>query len=126
MEPSFPQNFPEKFLDALSSLNIKRADKSSEIDPRPRSSGSVDLVMNKFAADFSSENAYFNFSNDACYLLGYNCLMLSTDLHAPARQRRMTKEEFVKASTGLNDGNDFNRELIEILYDRIAEEKIPD
>ena len=68
----------------------------------------IDVIMEKFAERYYNDNKKAEvciFRNaDAVYIFAYHMIMLATDLHNPAIKRKITKPEWIKNNTGLNDG----------------------
>jgi len=48
-------------------------------------------------------------SADAAYVLAYSVIMLTTDLHSVNVRKKMTKEDFVRMTRGINDNRDLPR-----------------
>lgn len=93
----------------------------------PGEAQKIDRLMEAFAQKFyeSCEEGIFA-SADAAYVLSFSVIMLNTDAHNPAikKQNRMTRQQFVGNNRGCNDGEDFPREYLEYIYDRIVQEEI--
>jgi ankyrin repeat protein len=94
----------------------------------PGEAQKIDRLMETFAHCFyeqTSDKSHFA-SPDAAFILAFSVIMLNTDAHNPAikKQNRMTKQQFVNNNRGCNEGNDFDREFLEYIYDRIVEEEI--
>ncbi|CAG2168940.1 unnamed protein product [Oppiella nova] len=60
-------------------------------------------------------------SNDAIHTLTCALMLLNTDLHGENVGRKMTCNEFVHNLSGMNDGYDFPREVLRLLYQAIKD-----
>jgi hypothetical protein len=49
--------------------------------------------------------------------------MLNTDIHNPSNKRKMTKDGFVRNNRGIDGDSDLPRELLEEIYDQVADEE---
>lgn len=74
---------------------------------------------------------YFSFapkgiaSSDAVYVLAFSVIMLNTDQHNPqAAKRRMQLDDYRKNLRGVNDGQDFDQDLLAELYESIRNKEI--
>lgn len=83
----------------------------------------VDRIMEKFGEKYCLDN-HDAFGNAECiYLLSYATMMLQTSIHNPqAAKSRMTLEDFIKMTKGLNAGKDLDREFIEQIYVTVEKE----
>ena len=63
-------------------------------------------------------------SADAAYVLAYSIIMLTTDLHSQNVKRKMTKEDFIKMTRGINDNRDLPVDFVSSIYDDIARQEI--
>lgn len=59
-------------------------------------------------------------------VLAFSTIMLNTDAHNPnvRKDRKMTKEEFVKQNRGIDNGKDLPREMLEDIFDTIVNNEI--
>eukprot|EP00053_Salpingoeca_punica_P019678 m.200806 g.200806 ORF g.200806 m.200806 type:complete len:1530 (-) comp17699_c1_seq2:138-4727(-) len=92
----------------------------------PGESQKIDRLMEKFAQRYcetNSDNGVFA-SADAAYVLAYSVIMLTTDLHSVNVRKKMTKEDFVRMTRGINDNRDLPRDFVEGIYDAIAKDEI--
>ena len=63
----------------------------------PGEAAIIDRILEKFAERYFSQNNQSIFPNaDAAYVMSFSIMMLSTDLHSKAQQKKMTKEEFLE------------------------------
>lgn len=68
-------------------------------------------------------NYYFE-SADAVYVCSFSIIMLATDLHSISVKRKMNKDDYVKMNRGINENKDLPRELLEQIYDQVAESEL--
>ena len=61
---------------------------------------------------------------DAVYVFAFHMIMLATDLHAPAIKKKISKADWIKNNTGLNDGKDFSEKFLIQIYDRIQRQEL--
>ena len=71
-----------------------------------------------------SKNACIDHKTEAAYVLAYSVILLNTDAHNPQIKRRMTKADFLKNNTKINDGGDLPDELLSQIYDDIVGNEI--
>lgn len=71
-----------------------------------------------------SKNACIGHKTEAAYVLAYSVILLNTDAHNPQIKRRMTKADFLKNNTKINDGGDLPDELLSQIYDDIVGNEI--
>eukprot|EP01103_Thecamoeba_quadrilineata_P012983 TRINITY_DN3475_c0_g1_i2.p1 TRINITY_DN3475_c0_g1~~TRINITY_DN3475_c0_g1_i2.p1 ORF type:complete len:425 (+),score=127.21 TRINITY_DN3475_c0_g1_i2:1368-2642(+) len=84
-------------------------------------------MMETFAQKFFSQNSSGVFSNaDAAYVLAFSLIMLNTDAHNPSikKQDKMTKQQFIKNNSGINNGKNIDQTYLEMLYDHIVRDQI--
>ncbi|XP_058644263.1 PH and SEC7 domain-containing protein 3 isoform X2 [Onychostoma macrolepis] len=63
-------------------------------------------------------------AQDGVHCLTCALMLLNTDLHGPNIGKKMTCQEFINNLDGLNEGQDFPRELLKLLYNSIKNEKL--
>lgn len=98
----------------------------------PKEGQQIDIVVQKFAEKYYSDNQDQNFNNaDACYVFTYSVIMLNTELHNPqfSYRERMSVQAFKKQNEGLNQTNDgtrqnFSEEFQETIYKQIKTDEI--
>lgn len=92
----------------------------------PGESQKIDRFMLKFAERYVSGNPGSFANADTAYILAFSVIMLNTDAHSTslARQRRMSKEDFLKNNRGIDDGNDLDKAFLEDIYDEIQKHEI--
>lgn len=109
----------------------------------PGEAQKIDRLMDKFAVRYYAQNATWPapplpntppawiptplFANkDAIYVLAFSIIMLNTDAHNPAikKANKMTKAQFIRNVSGINDGADFPDRFLSELYDRIVTNEI--
>jgi brefeldin A-resistance guanine nucleotide exchange factor 1 len=84
----------------------------------------IDRFMEAFSKElFRQQGAKSVFKNsDAVFVLAFSTIMLNTDLHNPQnKDRRMTREQFIRNNRGLNDGEDIPPEILTELYNQIRD-----
>ena len=89
----------------------------------------IDVIMEKFAERYYTDNKKegddFMFANaDAVYIFAYHMIMLATDLHSHAIKKKITKQEWIKNNTGLNDGKDFPEKFLLDIYDSVTQHRL--
>lgn len=73
----------------------------------------VDRIMEKFGEKYCLDNHDAFGSAECIYLLSYATMMLQTSIHNPQAQKsRMTLDDFLKMTKGLNAGKDLDRDFI--------------
>ncbi|KAF9782748.1 sec7 guanine nucleotide exchange factor [Thelephora terrestris] len=93
----------------------------------PGEAQKIDRFMLKFAERYIDGNPGTYFANaDAAYVLAYAVIMLNTDAHNPQikPQNRMTKPQFFRNTSGINDGADIPEEVVSGIYDDITNNEI--
>lgn len=92
----------------------------------PGEAQKIDRVVENFANRFVECNPDFA-SKDGAYVLAFAIIMLQTDLHNPQVKAKMTLEGFLRNNRGVNDGKDFDAQLLERIYMAIRDEplKVP-
>ncbi|XP_056121527.1 PH and SEC7 domain-containing protein 3 isoform X1 [Rhinichthys klamathensis goyatoka] len=63
-------------------------------------------------------------AQDGVHCLTCALMLLNTDLHGHNIGKKMTCQEFINNLEGLNEGQDFPRELLKVLYNSIKNEKL--
>ncbi len=59
---------------------------------------------------------------DSVYILSFSIIMLATDLHNPSVKSKMSTTDWLRNNRGNNCGQDYERELLLQIYERIAKE----
>ncbi|KXJ95149.1 putative guanyl-nucleotide exchange factor [Microdochium bolleyi] len=91
----------------------------------PGEAQKIDRFMLKFANRYvtGNPNAYAN--ADTAYVLAYSVILLNTDLHSvKMKDKRMSKDDFIKNNRGINDGADLPPDYLVGIYDEIASNEI--
>jgi brefeldin A-inhibited guanine nucleotide-exchange protein len=65
-----------------------------------------------------------NYLLETAYVLAYSIIILNTDQHNPQVKKKMTKEGFMKNNRGIDGGNDLSEELLNFVFDSIAQNEI--
>jgi brefeldin A-inhibited guanine nucleotide-exchange protein len=92
----------------------------------PGESQKIDRLMEKFAAryfELFKDRGIFA-TADAAYVLAYSVIMLTTDLHSSKVKKKISKDDFIKMTRGINDNRDLPRDFVEGIYDDIAAHEI--
>lgn len=92
----------------------------------PGEAQQIDRVVEAFAAVYYRSvgcKAAFG-SQDATHVLAFSIIMLNTDLYNPQNQKRMTIDEFLRNNRGINEGADFDPDLLRHIYREISEREI--
>lgn len=82
----------------------------------PGEAQKIDRFMLKFAERYVLGNPGIFSNADTAYVLAYSVVMLNTDQHSPQIKNRMTVDGFVTNNSGIDDGKDLPRELLEKIY----------
>jgi len=109
----------------------------------PGEAQKIDRFMLKFAERYIDGNPGTYFVNageifpitfeglsqllsDAAYVFAYAVIMLNTDSHNPQikLQNRMTKPQFFRNTSGINDGTNIPEEVVSSIYDDIQNNEI--
>ncbi|KAI5952754.1 SEC7 [Candida jiufengensis] len=90
----------------------------------PGEAQKIDRFMLKFAERYTMGNPNLFANADTAYVLGYSVIMLNTDLHSPQIKSRMTFDSFVMNNSGIDDGKDIPKELLQKIYDEILNNEI--
>ena len=92
----------------------------------PGESQKIDRFMLKFAEQYMGGNPSTVFANaDTAYILAFSIIMLNTDAHNKNyKQKRMTKEEFIRNNRGINDGQNLPEEFLVDIYEEIQVNEI--
>lgn len=92
----------------------------------PGEAQKIDRFMLKFADRYLQGNPGTFANADTAYVLAYSVIMLNTDAHSSnlGKAKRMTKQEFIKNNSGINDGQDLEPALLEDIYDEIQVNEI--
>jgi guanine nucleotide exchange protein RalF len=81
----------------------------------------IDRVVEAFGARYYDQNPNKDgiANKDAAYILAYQVIMLNSDLHKPASKDKMSLDDLKRNLRGLNEQNDFSKELLTHIYDDI-------
>ncbi|KAI6202677.1 hypothetical protein M3Y99_01865100 [Aphelenchoides fujianensis] len=113
------------YMDALdfSEMNLVTALRKSLDNFRlPGEAQKVDRIMEKFASRYCECNPRLDLfaSADTVYVLSYSIIMLATDLHNPHVKNKMTRAQYFRSVSGINDKRDLPDEYLNQIYDDIA------
>ncbi|KAM8890543.1 uncharacterized protein ACB058_016061 isoform 1-T3 [Synchiropus picturatus] len=81
-------------------------------------------VLSHFSSRYLSCNPRVLQSEDAVHTLTCALMLLNTDLHGQNIGKRMSCPQFVGNLEGLNNGQDFPKELLKALYNSIKNQKL--
>ncbi|OWF44571.1 PH and SEC7 domain-containing protein 2 [Mizuhopecten yessoensis] len=81
-------------------------------------------VLAHFSKRYIESNQGVYNSEDACHTLTCAIMLLNTDLHGQSIGRKMTCSEFIENLAELNDGDNFPKDLLKIIYQNIKAEPI--
>lgn len=93
----------------------------------------IDRIMENFGDKYFQDNqAQVGFpfkSKAACYVLGYSCVMLNSDLHNAKNKYKMTLEGFIKNNRGVNRDQqdkefDFDAAFLSSIFNEIKQNEI--
>lgn len=90
----------------------------------PGEAQKIDRFMLKFAERYVLGNPGVFSNADTAYVLAYSVVMLNTDQHSPQIKNRMTVDGFVANNSGIDDGGDIPRDLLEKIYYEIQQNEI--
>ncbi|KAF8529196.1 Sec7-domain-containing protein [Hysterangium stoloniferum] len=90
----------------------------------PGEAQKIDRFMLKFAERFTGNNPTSFANADTAYVLAYSTIMLNTDAFSPQVKRRMTKAEFIKNNSKIDDGRDLPEEYLSAIFDDIKSNEI--
>lgn len=92
----------------------------------PGESQMIDRIMCQFAGKFHKDNPDIFPHEDVAYMLAFSLILLNTDLHSKQikKEKKMTKEQFIRNSTGLPGFPDLPHPYLEEMYNRIAQNEI--
>uniref|UniRef100_A0A7S2RQG1 SEC7 domain-containing protein n=1 Tax=Mucochytrium quahogii TaxID=96639 RepID=A0A7S2RQG1_9STRA len=94
----------------------------------PGESQQVGLLLDAFAQCFVSENSneFDKNDTDMIFLLSFSTVMLNTDLHNPAvqKKKKMTEEQFLKQISHIETGERISSKFGTKLYRSIAKNEI--
>lgn len=84
----------------------------------------IDRFMLKFAQRYVLGNPDVFSNADTVYVLAYSVIMLNTDQHSRQVKTRMTVENFIMNNSGIDEGKDVPREILESIFAEIQNNEI--
>ncbi|XP_027712304.1 PH and SEC7 domain-containing protein 2 [Vombatus ursinus] len=81
-------------------------------------------VLTHFSRRYRQCNQGENTSEDGIHTLTCALMLLNTDLHGHNIGKKMSCQQFIANLDGLNDGQDFAKDLLKTLYNSIKNEKL--
>ena len=120
--------FNTKLVDTVTkSFNFKGKNIQSclrEFLQRFKPRGNVQMISNfidSFSTHFFNENpCSFYAKKDSVYTLSFSIVMLHSDAHNTSVKNKMTFDQYRRALTGVNDGNDFPIDVLDKIYNDIV------
>lgn len=79
----------------------------------------VDRLMEKFSEKYCIDNPSAFETADTAFVLLYSIIMLQTDANNPGVKKKMTFEDYLKITRGINNGKDLPREFLEDIFTSI-------
>ncbi|KAI9362470.1 hypothetical protein DFJ73DRAFT_620704 [Zopfochytrium polystomum] len=90
----------------------------------PGEAQKIDRLMLKFAERFHNDNPNKFATADTAYVLAFSVIMLNSDQHNPQVKKRMTKADFLKNNSGIDDGKNLDPEFLGSIFDDIKTNEI--
>ncbi|PBJ80187.1 hypothetical protein BCY84_01770 [Trypanosoma cruzi cruzi] len=84
----------------------------------------VDRAMELFAREYCAQNPSSFSGPGPAFILAFSIMLLNTDAHSSHVTDKMTLEQFVRNNSGIDDGKDLPRSLLEEVYQRITAREI--
>lgn len=84
----------------------------------------VSRFMETFGEEYYKAHSTEYGNSTAVYFLSMAIIMLATDLHNPSQKVKITRPEWKKLLVGQNDGKDYDDEMLDKLFERIAAEEL--
>ncbi|KAM4586048.1 PH and SEC7 domain-containing protein 2 isoform 1-T1 [Fundulus diaphanus] len=81
-------------------------------------------VLVHFSRRYCHCNPQTPSSEDGAHTLTCALMLLNTDLHGHNIGKKMSCQQFISNLDGLNNGNDFPKDLLKVLYNSIKNEKL--
>eukprot|EP00795_Rhopilema_esculentum_P012669 gene12669-3379_t len=110
-------NFEGYSIDEALRILLQKFPLTGETQERER-------ILLQFSKRYHECNKQLYDSEDAVHTLTCALMLLNTDLHGQNIGTKMTLNEFINNLSGLNDGEDFSRELLKTLYQSIKTKEI--
>eukprot|EP00943_MAST-04B_sp_MAST-4B-sp1_P005483 g5483.t1 len=95
----------------------------------PGESQLIDRIIESFASHYYEQNkdvkAVFT-NKDTVYVLAFAMIILNTDAHNPnvKKKNKMTRAQFIKMCSGIDNGENVPKNILEKLFDCIMEKEI--
>ncbi|KAK9721354.1 hypothetical protein K7432_003499 [Basidiobolus ranarum] len=86
----------------------------------PKEAQQIDRVMQVFAQKYHSENPYLFLLPDVVYSVAFSLMLLHTDAHNKHVKQKMSKQQYVRQTRMLEQGEIIAPEILEILYDNVT------
>ncbi len=89
----------------------------------PGEAQKIERILEIFAMHYQRNNTSVFLHSDTPFILAFSLVMLNTDSHNKANKNKMTKDQFVRNNSGIDDGNDLPRVFLEQVRKREKKEK---
>ncbi|KAK9762526.1 hypothetical protein K7432_011659 [Basidiobolus ranarum] len=86
----------------------------------PKEAQQIDRVMQAFSLKYHSENPHLFLHPDIVYSVAFSLMLLHTDAHNKHVKRKMSKQQYVRQTRMVEQGDIIAPEILEILYDNIT------
>lgn len=122
---AFNQEVFQQFLSRLNfrGMTLDEALRSMVLRFRmPGEAQQIDRIMEQFAKSWHKDNDGAIFScADTAYILAFSLMMLNTDMYNRSlkESEKMNVDQFCKNNSGIDQGQDLPREVLEGMYQRI-------
>ncbi|XP_067879278.1 PH and SEC7 domain-containing protein 1-like [Heterodontus francisci] len=110
-------DFSEMALDQALRKFLKAFVLTGETQERER-------VLNHFSTRYKQCNPHILHSRDAVHTITCAIMLLNTDLHGQNLGKSMSSQDFITNLEGMNDGNDFPKDMLKALYHSIKSKKM--
>eukprot|EP00002_Diphylleia_rotans_P026961 TRINITY_DN5399_c0_g2_i1.p1 TRINITY_DN5399_c0_g2~~TRINITY_DN5399_c0_g2_i1.p1 ORF type:complete len:1189 (+),score=232.70 TRINITY_DN5399_c0_g2_i1:1205-4771(+) len=90
----------------------------------PGEAQKIDRIMEAFSERFYAQCPSPFANASAAYVLAFSAILLNTDHHNTVIKRKMTLQEFMRNTSGINDGKDLPSELLIEIYNSITTNEI--
>ena len=91
----------------------------------PGEAQKIERIIDSFAQEYFKTYPPENMnSSDPISTLCYSIIMLNTDAHNKKVKKKMTEEEFIKNNRGINNGKDFDKDVLSNIYKEIKNNEI--
>eukprot|EP00055_Hartaetosiga_balthica_P011253 m.50500 g.50500 ORF g.50500 m.50500 type:complete len:1016 (+) comp7516_c0_seq1:171-3218(+) len=85
----------------------------------PGEAQKIERILEEFAKHFHRSNPSIFSHVDTPFILSFSLVMLNTDIHNSANKNKMTRTQFIKNNSGIDDGNNLDSNFLNEMYTRI-------